>query len=202
MSLVNRAINLLKSPKTEWDVITAEQATTGGLFTGYAIPLSLLSAAASFVGTALIGSPLAALGLHFGMTYYIGTTFLGWVLGLVGIFIAAYIVNMLAENFGSTKNSLNALKLVVYAYTESWVGGLLLVIPYLGMFGSIAGGIFSVYLFYLGLPKLMNTPQDKVVGYMVVSALIMIVIMAVIGLVVGSLGTLLFMTAAATSVHY
>ena len=42
MSLIDRAKNILLTPKTEWPVIAAEPATAQGLFTGYAAILALL----------------------------------------------------------------------------------------------------------------------------------------------------------------
>ena len=199
MSLATRAVNMLKSPKTEWDVVAAESATTGGLFTGYAVPLSLLSSIASFISSAFFASAvLGAFGVVHSTTYFMGTAAIGWVLGLVGLFIAAYVVNMLAPTFGSTKSDINAMKLVVYANTGSWVGGILNVIPFLGMLGAVAGSIYSIYLFYLGLPKMMGTPQEKVVGYLVVSALVVIVITVVMGSIVTAIGGALFYSAASS----
>lgn len=202
MSLVTRAMNMLKTPKTEWDVVAGEAASIGGLYTGYAIPWSLLQHLASFIGSAfLAGAMTSVLGFHLGMTYWLGSTVLSWVLSLVGIYVAAFIVNALAGSFGSTKSGINAFKLVVYGYTGTWVGGLFAVIPILGGLVAIAGAVYSVYLFYLGLPKMMGTPKEKVVGYMLVSALIMIVIYVLIGLVVGAISMALFVTGATTMIH-
>jgi len=38
---------------------------------------------------------------------------------------------------------------------------------------------------YLGLPKLMKSPQDKTVGYFIVSIVVAIVVYAVIGIITG-----------------
>jgi hypothetical protein len=193
MSLVTRAINMLKSPKTEWDAVAAEEASVGSLFTGYAVPLSLVSSLAGFIGSAFLASAVtSAFGLHYGMTYYLGTAVVGWILGLVGLYVWALIVNFLAPKFASTANSTNAMKLVVYAMTGSWVGGIAQVIPVLGGIVAIVGGIYSIYLFYLGVPKLMGTPQDKVVVYMIVSAIAMFLIMMVIGMIVTGIAAAMF----------
>ena len=42
MSIVERAKNIIFKPADEWNVIAAEPATIGRLFTGYAMPLALI----------------------------------------------------------------------------------------------------------------------------------------------------------------
>jgi hypothetical protein len=66
MSLVDRAKNILLNPKSEWDVIAKESATVGGLFTGYAVPLSVLPVVGSVIAMGLLGigaGSLAPLGI-------------------------------------------------------------------------------------------------------------------------------------------
>jgi hypothetical protein len=40
---------------------------------------------------------------------------------------------------------------------------------------------------YLGLPVMMNTPKDKVVGYIIVTAIATLVVYAVIGAIIGAI---------------
>jgi hypothetical protein len=77
---------------------------------------------------------------------------------------------------------MQALKLVAYASTASWVAGALGIIPGLAPL-AVLGGFYGIYLFYLGVAPLMKTPSDKVVPYMVVSAIVVIVVMFVTGAV-------------------
>lgn len=50
MNIVERAKNILISPKTEWEVIKNEQSTVADLFTKYALILALIPAVAGFIG--------------------------------------------------------------------------------------------------------------------------------------------------------
>ena len=56
---------------------------------------------------------------------------------------------------------------------------------------ALVGGLYSIYVFYLGLPVMMKTPEAKVIPYMAVSALVIIVLwfvaMMITGAVVGSM---------------
>ena len=88
-----------------------------------------------------------------------------------------YVIDKLAPTFESKPNQIQALKLVAYASTASWVAGVFNIIPVLSILG-ILGGLYSIYLFYLGLPVLMKSPPEKAMGYTVVVIICAIVIFA------------------------
>ena len=66
-------------------------------------------------------------------------------------------------------------------------------LPYFGTLIVFAGAIYSIYLFYLGLPVLMRTPQDKVVGYMILAAVAITAIYIVIALIAGAIAGVSYM---------
>jgi hypothetical protein len=76
------------------------------------------------------------------------------------------------------------MKLVAFAYTPVWLAGVLNLVPALSVLVVLAA-FYAMYLFYLGLPSVMNTPQASVVPYMAVTALVCIVVAIVLGLVAG-----------------
>ncbi len=180
--LVTRVTNILTKPKEEWGVIAGETTSVAALYSGYIVILAAIPAVASFVQLAFIG-----IGFRVGMAYALIVTIVSYVLGLAAVYLAAFIIEKLAPNFQSQGNTLQALKLVAYANTAFWVAGVFNIVPFLGILGMIAGGIYSIYLFYLGLPAMMKTPQDKVIPYMIVAAVVILIIQMVIVLVVGTI---------------
>jgi len=76
---------------------------------------------------------------------------------------------------------------VAYASTPVWIAGVFNLVPMLA-FLIIFAALYSVYLFYLGVPVLMKTPQDKVIPYMIVSVVVIILVYVVISLVLGVFG--------------
>ena len=70
--------------------------------------------------------------------------------------------------------------------TPRWVAGVALILPFLGMLIAIAGGIYGIYLLYLGLPHTMKCPPEKAGGYTAVIIIIAIVLSFVIGAVIGA----------------
>jgi len=190
--LVARVQNMIMKPAAEWDVIAPEPASVGGLYTGYACILAAIPAIATILSSVLF--------LHLGAVFGILSAVLSYVLGLAGVYLIAFIVDALAPSFGAEKSQIQALKLVIYAYTASWVAGIALIIPILGGLIALAGGIYSLYTLYLGFPKLMKNPADKTVGYFVVTIVVAIVVYAVIWSVVGMVA-IAALGSAAMAVH-
>jgi hypothetical protein len=196
-SLMTRVTNILTKPKEEWPVIAGETATVGGLFTGYIVILSAIPAIANFISMAFIGSVISSV-FRLPLSFTLGSAILTYVLSLGGIYLAAFIVEKLAPSFQSQGTTVDALKLVAYSYTAAWVAGICGLLPIIGLLGVLAGGIYSIYLFYLGLPGIMKTPQDKVIIYMIASAVVIMVIYFVVSMIVGGIATALFMSRAVT----
>lgn len=198
MNLVQRATNILTQPRPEWDRIAAEPATTQSLFVNYALILALLPV----LGTILLGllsadaaGPAGALGLGF----FIMTAIIGLVVGLGVMFLMGIIANALAPSFGGVKNSLAAMKLVVFSATAIWIAGLFNFIPYVGFLIGLAGFAYAAYLLYLGSMVLMRVPQGNAIGYTAVLIVIWIVIYFALAAILGGiLFTIFFAGALAT----
>jgi len=183
MNLFERAKNILVTPKTEWEVIRGEQATVADLFTKYAMILAAIPAIATFIGQSIVGVSLGPFGsfkipMGNGILYAV----LDYVLTLVSVYLSAFIVDALAPSFGSTKDMVASLKVVVYSWTAAWIAGIFGIIPTIAILGIL--GLYSIYLLYLGLKVVKDTPQDKLVGYVVVAIIVLIVIYFVKGAIV------------------
>jgi hypothetical protein len=178
MNLVERAKAILLTPQKEWPVIEAESATVASLYTGYIIPLAAIPAVASFIGLSVFGFG-GILRVPFGIG--LEAALIRYVATLVGVFILALIIDALAPTFGGTKSQIQALKLAAYSSTASWLAGIFMILPALGILAIV--GLYSLYLLFVGLPVMMKSPQEKSMGYTVVVILAAIVLFAVVGAV-------------------
>lgn len=184
--MIERIKGILFSPRTEWTKIKNETTNTAQLFTGYAVPLALIPPVFGIIGLALIGQRVG-LGPISGVFRVPITSAIVWavvwyVLTLVALFVEGIVINALAPSFGSKPSSINALKVAVYASTPGFIAGVFNVIPALGILVFLLS-LYGLYLLFVGLPVLMETPSDKVVGYFVVTIIIMIVIYIVVGVI-------------------
>lgn len=184
-NLIQRVQNIILTPKTEWPVIAAEPETTSSLYTKYIVIVSALGPIAYFLKSTLIGTTVPFVGtFRVGMGTGLSMAVLQYVLGLLGIFVFALVINALAPTFGGQKDSVQSLKAAAYGATAAWVGGLAQVVPWIGWIVGLAMGIYSIYVLYLGLPHTMKSPVDKSAGYTAVSIIVAIllywVIMAIV----------------------
>lgn len=176
MDLKTRAQNMLTKPAVEWPNIAGESTGVAELFTGYAALLALIPAVCGFLGLNLLGLGFGGLsGVRLGIVWGLSGAIVSYIFGLVGLYLAALIIEKLAPTFQSRGNTTQALKLVVYAATPVWVAGVLDLVPPLAPLILIAV-LYAIYLFYLGLPHVMHTPENQVIPYMLVSALVVIVV--------------------------
>jgi len=183
MNILDRVKNIILNPKEEWKVIEQETTSTEKLVTGYLLILALLPAIGNLIGYWLVGYRAAYVG-------YVGGSFgfglrqavTAYVTPVVAVFVAAFVINMLANSFGSKKDFRRAMQLVVYSYTPALVAGIIMIIPTLGIIATLAG-LYGLYLLYIGLKPMMETPDNRVTAYFVVSLLVMIVVSIVVGVI-------------------
>ncbi|MGD0232447.1 MAG: YIP1 family protein [Syntrophorhabdales bacterium] len=76
------------------------------------------------------------------------------------------------------------MKVVVFSYTPVWIASILLIAPSLGLLVTLMS-LYSLYLFYLGLPVLMETPAEKRLVYFGVVVLVTIIVAVIMGLLSG-----------------
>jgi hypothetical protein len=178
--LKTRAMNIIQTPVPEWARIAAEPATVNDLIVNYAVPLAAIPAISSFVGATVIGLPVPFVGtIRIGVVRGLVSALLSWVFALVAVYVAAMVVQKLAPQFRSRGDLVQSMKLVVFAYTPVWLAGVLNIFPPLSALVIVAA-FYAMYLFYLGLPIVMGTPQESVIPYMAVAAIVIIVVTVVL----------------------
>lgn len=190
MDIVPRVQGILLKTKDEWVKIKEETVSVTELFTSYVMILAAIPAIAQFIGLSLVGRRVPFIGwYHYGVGRGLLYAILLYVFTLVSVYVFGIIINALAPTFSSMQNMPNAMKLAAYCMTPSWVAGVLYIIPYLG-FLVILASLYGIYILYLGFATpLMDTPKEKVIGYLIVSIVVVIVLMAVVGIILGALFT-------------
>ena len=129
-----------------------------------------------------LGWSLFGLGgfFRFSVGYAVAYAITMFILSIIGVFVTAWVINMLAPTFGATQSMPQAIKVSAYSMTAAWVAGIFNLIPALAIL-AIIGALYSLYLLYLGLPTLMKASQEKAMPYTVVVVLVTIVVYIVAG---------------------
>jgi hypothetical protein len=184
MNLVDRVKRILVTPKTEWEVIDAEQTTAADLYTRYIAPLAAIGPVSQLIGYSAFGITVPFVGTYrVPIGSAITQALVTYVLTLVGTYVLALIIDALAPTFNGQRSQIQGLKLAAYSLTASWIAGIFALIPGLRILTVL--GLYSLYLLYLGLPVLMKTPREKALGYTVVVIVAAIVLSLIIGAIAG-----------------
>jgi hypothetical protein len=185
VDIVERAKAIVLRPAAEWRAIETESGDTGYLFTNYVAILAAIPPVATFIRRVIIGAPGPRFGRHhhFGFFSSLFGAVIHYLAAFVVVYAMAIIIDALAPTFLARKNQENAMKLAVYSMTPTWLAGVFALIPGLGFLRAL--GLYSLYVFWLGLPVLMRPPPDKTAPYAIAAVLCGIVLWVVVAAVIG-----------------
>lgn len=187
-SLVGRVKAIMLEPDTEWPIIADEATTVADLYKNYVLILAAIPAVFGFVKGSLIGIEVPMIGtIWVGIGAGIVGMLVSYAASIAQVYVIARVVDALAPTFAAQPNPLQALKLSAYAFTAAWVAGLGQIVPWVGGLIALAGGLYSIYLFYLGLPVLTRCPKDQAMSYTIVCIVVSIVFSLVVSHVVGAI---------------
>lgn len=161
-SLFARIKDILLEPKLEWPKIAAEPATIGSLYSSYIVPLAGFAVLCGFIRN-LLG--MTVMGITYRPTYMESVTSAVWQIAvqLLGVFLVALIMEILASRFGGKKDRIGALKLAAYSATAAWLSNVFLLIPWLGFLTIL--GLYTLYLIRTGAPVLLKVPEERALGF-------------------------------------
>ncbi|WP_198371017.1 Yip1 family protein [Roseomonas rosulenta] len=152
--LIERVKGMALAPAQEWQKIAREPIELVPVFTRYVMILAAIPAIAGFL-LLLFFAPVTAFTM----------AIVGYILTLVGVFVSAKIIEILAPKFGGQPDADAALKLAAFAPTIAWVAGGFIIIPLLGGIVALIGGFYALYTLYLGVPIVMRVPQEKALTF-------------------------------------
>jgi hypothetical protein len=173
-SLVNRAKAIILTPTQEWDRIVAEPATIKSLFVDYAVILAAIGPICVAIRSLVFGYGALGYVYHPSPVKILAEAIVSYLFALGSVFVLGLIIEALAPNFGGVKDRVQAMKVAVYGSTASWLAEVFNLIPGLAILSVV--GLYSLYLLYLGLPRLMKAPQEKALVYTVVVIVVAIVL--------------------------
>ena len=170
MASLRRVANLLIAPAAEWTVIDREEATPIRLALTYVGPLALIPTVAIIVALALVGVQAGG-QLHRAPLLDVSiSAALFFVLTVGAVFLFALVVDWLSLRFGGAHNYRQAFKVSAYSITAAMVAGMLAMAPALQIF-ALLGATYSLYLVFLGAPRLMHPPEKSAVNFSIVTTL-------------------------------
>jgi hypothetical protein len=172
MDLFRRVAGILTHPGTEWVEVATEPTDVASLYRQYIALLAAVPAASILVGLALAGGRFLGSA---AITTAVMAAMTSYAIALASPMVLAVVIEKLAPSFEADADTVQALKLVAFALTPAWLAGMCTILVALSPL-VVLGWLWTLYLFYLGLPIVLKTPREQVVPFTLVSALAMVVV--------------------------
>jgi hypothetical protein len=160
--LIPRIKNMIVKPGDTWQTIKTEEATIKSIISQYLIFLAIVPAVAFYFRNSL--TELAAVALAGALLFA--------VLNIVGIYITAKLVQVLAPKFEATVTEVDVFKLIAYAMTPAILGTALILLSLSTPLTFIIA-LYSLYLLYIGFPVLVTCSDAKRLPFSLLSMVIM-----------------------------
>jgi len=114
-----------------------------------------------------------------------------YILDVAAVFIIGMVIWKLAPTFGTTTDQARATMLSAYIFTPVFLISILDIIPYIGWI-TFVGLLYGLYILYLGIPVLFNTPADKTLSYTIGVVVASFVVLAIVYGIVDAITVAIF----------
>ncbi len=184
MGTINSAIALVRNPTGYMTANKDAPGSVRGIMVNYVAVLAAIPFVATLIGylwyydaflpVGFVGSFIAFAFLSAILTY---------ILDIVGVYVVGMVISMLATSFGSSNDQIKGLRLASFLFTPVFLIGILDIIPILSLL-TILGVLYGLYILYLGLPIVLGTQKEKVVGYAIAVVVATFIVYLIIGAVI------------------
>ena len=172
MKIINQVISVLMNPKEALKKVKNEKVEIMDIIIYLGI-VGIPTLIGFILGYGVIGYGGAFLGIS------VGAAIIYYIVAIIGIIVFGYILNAFAPTFKSKQDKMQALKLVAYSSTPWLVAGIFYLHPSIWFLPALAG-LYGLYILYIGIPILMETPKEQHIPFLLVAIVIYIIIMGAV----------------------
>lgn len=167
--LVHSVRNIFSNPVKEWDVIYSENKTVKFIRRNLFLPLVILAAVSAFLGSLLFTGAelLKAYPILTGIKYFI-------LIYLV-IYGTAFIFSEITNAFSLGKDFSMSFKIVAYSSVPFLLCQIISQLFESLIFINVLA-LFGLYIFWAGIEKLLNPPEQKKLPLLIAATVTFVVI--------------------------
>ncbi len=181
-----RTRSLLTRPQQAWREIDYEKGHKQDAILDYLLPMSIVVGVSTMLGSLFFASIEDSVS--------IGYIFVNGLISFLIVFLEAYfagwLISEMTESFDPSVNSNTIFNLVIYSHAPFFLAlAVCRLFPQL-MFLMITG-IYSFFVFWLGISHLLKIEDDKKLIFLFLSSLIMILIFLMLTVIFNSMYSLL-----------
>ncbi len=156
---------LFSQPDKAWLEIKQNQYSWKQVFTYYLIPLLFISSLASAF---FMGRQFEELGFDWNQIFLI--TFVG---SLIAIYISGHLITALAPRFTGSGTFDESISLIAFAYSPVFLASVIASVHETLQIINLIAIIYMLYIFFKGIPGMMNIPVHKQLGFTIISVMIL-----------------------------
>jgi hypothetical protein len=184
----SNALALVTNPATFMKNNKDAALSVKTILVNYVAILALVPLLAVFIGDLWYYSIYGLAG------YVLISAILTYILDILAVFAIGFVIWKLGPSFGTQATQEKSTLLAAFLYTPVFLASILNIIPFLGIV-SILGLLYGLYILYLGLPIIFDTPQDKVITYVVATVVVSFIVFYLVSAIVGAVSVAIFLHA-------
>lgn len=186
-------LKLFSNPRSGWTAIHGHRYSVGGVFFQHTVIFALIPALAGYLGTTQVGWQIAdgevvrltaASAGRIAVIYYLAM--------LAGVGTVGWAIHWMGKTYGADQPLGQCLALASFTATPLFLIGALQIYPvlWLNLIAGLPVLAFTTYLFYSGVPIMMEIPPER--GFLFSSAMLafglvtLVALLAVTALLWGS----------------
>lgn len=186
--MIQHTFGLLVKPATQWRTIAAQDEKSLRTLLLYPCILAILPAVAWYYGTTEVGWTVGDHGEVIRLTHESARQIciLFYITMLACVAVIGYFVHWMAATYGAQSSTTRGIVIIGLTATPLFLAGLTGFYPilWLDMLLGVVAVSWSVYLMYLGIPIVMDIPEER--GFLFSSAVLAIALVILICLMAGS----------------
>ncbi|MDE1462761.1 Yip1 family protein [Spartinivicinus poritis] len=164
MILFNHVWGLFAHPKEEYDLIRKETLANKKYYLLHVFILAAIPAVSSYYGATTVGWSIGTLDkVIIDHQSALLMSVAGYMAILAGIVFMGLFIHWMAKTYGTKPSYTKCIVFAAYTATPIYFVGLLALYPNTALYliGSIIGVAYTVYLLYVGLPRMMTIPEEQ-----------------------------------------
>jgi len=181
---MNHILGLFLNPANEWVKIRIETAGIASQYIKFIMIIAAVPAVSWYVGATRVGWSLGAdRTIRLTEASAIEVSLLFYLAMLIGIGILGYMIHWMAKTYEAEGSSFEiGLKIAAYTCVPLFVTGATGLYPllWLDICLGIIAACYTVYLLYIGVPIVMQIPEQK--GFLFASAMVAVGLVMMAGM--------------------
>jgi Yip1 domain len=186
--MIQHTLGLLTKPSSQWKAIAGLPDSSLNTLVLYPCIFAILPAVAWFYGTTRIGWSVGDSGDTIKLTVESARVIciLFYAAMVLSVAAIGYFIHWMSETYGAQSSTAKGIVIAGLCATPLFLAGLVGFYPilWLDLLIGVVAISWAVYLMYLGIPIVMNIPEDR--GFLFSSAVLGVSLVILICLMVGS----------------